>query len=212
MCLDSQFIYLWICSVHNLSVNDHSIHNPSGLQHVSVGTGCFEMALMYYSELLPTVFFLKFDFSVHVMAEEHTALLCYSFFVTSGANSAYLEFYSLQEASSSSVDAQDQLDFPDLTCMIHANPADYNSVVLNQLFPLAGEVLLPKADCPIQTQCDSFWNDDKELCLPGHCDFYACDAVDSSSSHVQVLDANLQGVFNSNTSISELGCSNFCEN
>jgi hypothetical protein len=58
---------------------------------------------------------------------------------------------------------------------------------INQLFPLAGEVLLTKADCEIQTQCASFWNDDKELCLAGHCDFYECDAVDSSSSHVQVL-------------------------
>ncbi len=36
----------------------------------------------------------------------------------------------------------------------------------------SGEVLLPKADCPIQTQCASFWNDDKALCLAGHCDFY----------------------------------------
>ncbi len=60
-------------------------------------------------------------------------------------------------------------------------------------------------DCQIQTQsssqCVSFWNDEKELCLAGHCDFYACDAVDSSSSHVQVLDAILKWVFNSNTSM-----------
>jgi hypothetical protein len=65
------------------------------------------------------------------MAEAYTGLLCSPFFVTSGAISAYLEFYSLQDAAASSVDAQDQLDFPDLTCMIDANPADYNSVVLN---------------------------------------------------------------------------------
>jgi hypothetical protein len=59
VCLDSQFIYIWKCSVHNHSVYDHSIHNSSGLQHISVGTGRFELALMYYSELLSTVFFSR---------------------------------------------------------------------------------------------------------------------------------------------------------
>jgi hypothetical protein len=44
VCLGSQFTYICICSVvvHNHSVNDHSIHNLSGLQHISVGTGRFE--------------------------------------------------------------------------------------------------------------------------------------------------------------------------
>jgi hypothetical protein len=38
----------------------------------------------------------------------------------------------LLDAAASSVDAQDQLDFPDLTCMIHTNPANYDIVVLYQ--------------------------------------------------------------------------------
>jgi hypothetical protein len=44
-----------------------------------------ELALIYFSDLLPTLFFLKFDFSVHVMAEAYTGLLCSPFFVTFGA-------------------------------------------------------------------------------------------------------------------------------
>ncbi len=55
--------------------------------------------------------------------------------VNSGTISTYLEFYSLQDWPAYSVDAQDQLDFPDLTSMIHAKPAEYNSLVLNQSFP-----------------------------------------------------------------------------
>ncbi len=45
-----------------------------------------EMALIYYSELLPTLFFLKFDFSVHVMAESIYWVTVFSnIVVTSGA-------------------------------------------------------------------------------------------------------------------------------
>ncbi len=44
VCLNSQFIYIWRCLaiVHDHSVNNHSIHNSSGLQCISVDTGHFE--------------------------------------------------------------------------------------------------------------------------------------------------------------------------
>jgi len=77
-----------------------------------------------------------------------------------------------------------------LACMIHAKPAVYRKVVLNPIFPLAGEsVLIPKTDRQAQQQpCAPYWNADKELCLARHRELNAHDDVDRPSSSVQVLD------------------------
>jgi hypothetical protein len=54
--------------------------------------------------------------------------------------------------------------------MIHNKPAVYCSVVLNLIFPLAGEsVLIPKTDQQAQKLPSApFWNADKELCPARH--------------------------------------------
>jgi hypothetical protein len=134
-------------------------------------------------------FSLHFDLSVPVMAEAyHDSGL--PRIITYGAISAYLNFYSLQDKAAYSVHAQVQLDSSNLTCMIHAKTAQYKSVTLNRFFPLAGAVLIPKADCQTQKPCASYWKDDKELCLAGHCDLHACDTVNSSSSPVSGYSLN----------------------
>ncbi len=96
---------------------------------------------------------------------------------------------SLLDQAAYSVDAQDQLS-PVLACLIYAKPAVYRTVVLNPLFPLAGEwVLIPKTDKQAQKQpCAPYWNADKELCLARHCELNAHDNVDCPSPSVQVLD------------------------
>ena len=66
----------------------------------------------------------------------------------------------------------------------------YRKVVLNPIFPLAGEsVLIPKTDRQAQKQpCAPYWNADKELCLARHRELNAHDDVDRPSPSVQVLD------------------------
>ncbi len=74
--------------------------------------------------------------------------------------------------------------------MIHAKPAVYRKVVLNPIFPSAGEsVLIPKTGSQAQKQpCAPYWNADEELCLARHRELNAHDDVDSPSPSVQVLD------------------------
>jgi hypothetical protein len=90
--------------------------------------------------------------------------VCSPFNALSGNVSVDLNVSSLLEQVAYSVDAQDRLG-PVLACMIHAKPAVYQKVVLNPIFPLAGEsVLIPKTDCQAQKQpCAPYWNADKEL-------------------------------------------------
>ena len=68
--------------------------------------------------------------------------------------------------------------------MIHAKPAVYRKVVLNPIFPLAGEsVLIPKTDCQAQQQpCAPYWKADKELCLVRNGELHAHDGVDRPST------------------------------
>jgi hypothetical protein len=67
-----------------------------------------------------------------------------------------------------------------LPCQVYAKPAVYRIVVLNPLFPLAGEsVLIPKTDNQAQKQpCAPYWNADQELCLARHRELHAHDNVD----------------------------------
>ena len=146
-----------------------------------------ELALIYYSKLLPSAFFMAFDLALPVAVTLHDGSLCTPLTVSPGAASVAL--CSLMGQAAYSVDAQDQLG-PVLACMIHAKPAVYRSVVINPVFPLAGEsVLIPKTDQQAQKQpCAPYWNADKELCLARHRELHAHDDVDRPSSSVQVLD------------------------
>ena len=147
------------------------------------------MAVIYYSELLPSAFFLAFDLAVPIVAAAHVGSVCSPLTVLSGEVSVNLELCSLLDQVAYSVDAQNQLT-PILACMIHAKPAVYRKVVVNPLFPLAGEsVLIPKTDRQAQKQpCAPYWNADKELCLARHRELHAHDDVDRPSPSVQVLD------------------------
>jgi hypothetical protein len=148
-----------------------------------------ELAVIYYSELLPSAFFLAFDLAVPIVAAAHVGSVCSPLTVLSGEVSVNLELCSLLDQVAYSVDAQNQLT-PILACMIHAKPAVYRKVVVNPLFPLAGEsVLIPKTDRQAQKQpCAPYWNADKELCLARHRELHAHDDVDRPSPSVQVLD------------------------
>jgi hypothetical protein len=148
-----------------------------------------ELALIYYSEMLPSAFFLAFELVVPVPVALHAGFLCSAFLALSGTVSVDHKFCSLLAQVAYSADAQDQLD-PVLACLIHAKPAVYRSVVLNPNFPLAGDsVLIPKTDRQAQKQpCAPYWNADKELCLARHRELHAHDDVDRPSSSVQVLD------------------------
>ena len=92
--------------------------------------------------------------------------MCSPFTVLSGDVSVDINVSSLLEQVAYSVDAQDRLG-PVLasSCMLHTKPAVYQKVVLNPIFPLAGEsVLIPKTDRQAQKQpCAPYWNKDKEL-------------------------------------------------
>jgi hypothetical protein len=148
-----------------------------------------ELALIYYSELLPTTFFLALDLVVPVVAAAHAGSLCSPIMALSAGLSVDLQMCSLLDQAAYSVDAQDQLG-PVLACLVHAKPAVYRTVVRNPLFSLAGElVFIPKTDNQAQKQpCAPYWNADKELCLARHRELHAHDDVDRPSSSVQVLD------------------------
>ncbi len=148
-----------------------------------------ELAVIYYSELLPSAFFLAFDLGLPVVAAAHVGSVCSPLTVLSGAVSVDLKLCSLRDQVAYYVDAQNQLG-PVLACMIHAKPAVYRKVVVNPLFPLAREsVLIPKTDCQAQKQpCAPYWNADKELCLARHSELHAHDDVNCPSPYVQVLD------------------------
>jgi hypothetical protein len=148
------------------------------------------LALIYYSELLPTAFFLALDLVVPVVAATHAGSLCSLIMALSAALSVDPKMCSLLDQAAYSVDAQDQLS-PVLAFLISAKPAVYRTVALNPLFPLAGEsVLIPKTDKQAQKQpCAPYWNADKELCLARHHELHAHDDVDRPSPSVQVLDS-----------------------
>jgi hypothetical protein len=119
------------------------------------------------------------------VAAAHVGLVCYQLTVLSGAVSVNLKLCSLLDQVAYSVDSQNQLG-PVLPCMIHAKQAVYRKVVVNPLFPLAGEsVLIPKTDSQAQKQpCAPYWNADKELYLAKHLDLHAHDDVDHPSPSV----------------------------
>jgi hypothetical protein len=96
-----------------------------------------ELALIYYSELLPTESFLAFDLVVPVVAAASAGPTGSPRVVLSAPLSTDLSLCSLMDQAAYSVDAQDQL-CPLLACLIHAKPAVYRRVVLNPKFPLAG--------------------------------------------------------------------------
>ncbi len=159
-----------------------------------------ELALIYYSELLPTAVFLAFDLVMPVVAAASVGSLGSPLIVLSAALSMDLPLCSLLDQAAYSVDAQDQL-CPLLACLIHAKPAVYRCVVLNPKFPLAGEsILIPKTDRQAQKQpCAPYWSADKDLCLARHRELHAHDDVDRPSSSVQVLDTKWVFGLNINT-------------
>jgi hypothetical protein len=87
-----------------------------------------ELSVIYYSELLPSAFFLAFDFSLPVVAAAHVELVCSPLTVLSGTVFVDLKLCSLLDQVAYSVYAQNQLG-PVLACMIHAKPAVYRKVV-----------------------------------------------------------------------------------
>ena len=68
-----------------------------------------ELAVIYYSELLPSAFFLAFDLAVPVVAVAHVGSVCSPLTVLSGAVSVNLKLCSLLDQVAYSVDAQNQL-------------------------------------------------------------------------------------------------------
>jgi hypothetical protein len=83
-----------------------------------------ELAVIYYSELLPSAFFLAFYLGLPVWAAAHVGSVCSSLTVLSGAVSVDLKLCSLLDQVAYSVDALSQLG-PVLACMINAKPAVY---------------------------------------------------------------------------------------
>jgi hypothetical protein len=81
----------------------------------------------------------------------------------------------------------------------------YRTVVLNPLFPLAGEsVLIPKTDDQAKKQpCAPYWIAVKELFLARHRELHAYDDVDRPSPSVQVLDTKWDLKINTTTSMIE---------
>ena len=87
---------------------------------------------------------MAYDLALPVAVAVYAESLCTSRIVPPGEASVTL--CSLLDQAAYSVDAQDQLGSV-FAFMIHAKPAVYRSVVLNPIFPLAGEsVLIPKTD------------------------------------------------------------------
>jgi hypothetical protein len=170
---------------YNLSRQWFAVEYSDGTEEYTAS----ELALIFYSDRLPSAFFMAFDLVLPAALAFHVAPSCSvsSLIVPSGS-----DFHSLQSllgAAAYSVDAQDHLG-PVLACMIHAKPAVFRSVVLNPLFPLAGDsVMIPKTDQQAQKQpCAPYWNADKELCLARHRELHAHDDVDRPDASVQVLD------------------------
>ena len=151
-----------------------------------------ELALIYYSDVLPRSFFMAFDISVpaalviaaNCLSDELQTALC-----PCVPESPVQSVASLLTEVGYSVGAEDKLS-PLLACLIHAKPAVRRSVVPNIRFPLAGDsVLIPMTDRQAQQQpCAPYWNTAKEVCLAQHMELHAHDDVDRPADSVQVLD------------------------
>jgi len=105
-----------------------------------------ELALIYYSDRLPSAFFMAFDLVLPAALVFQVDSSCSAPSVLVPLELDFPSLLSLLGQVSYSVDAQDQLG-PALACLIHAKPAVFRSVVPNPIFPLAGDsVLIPKTD------------------------------------------------------------------
>ena len=181
-CFDGTW-YIGTIQSYNVQRQWFAVKYSDGTEEYSPS----ELALIYYSEPLPSAFFMVFDLAVPSVVALHAGSLCSPLLVSPGE--AAVSLCSLMSQVAYSVDAQVQMGSV-LACMLHAKPAVYRSVVLNPLFPLAGEsVLIPKTDQQAQKQpCAPYWNADEELCLARHRELHAHDDVDRPSSSVQVLE------------------------
>ena len=173
--------YIGTIVSYNLQQQWFAVQYCDGTEEYSLS----ESAVIHYTELLPSAFFL----AVPVMAAAHVGSLCSHLTVLSGKVFFSGSLFSLLEQVAYSVDARDRLG-PDLACVIHVKPAVHRNVVLNPIFPLKRESIpIPTTYRQAQQQpCAPYWNVEKELCLARHHELHVHDDGASPSPSVQVLD------------------------
>jgi len=148
----------------------------------------FELALIFYLDVLPHSFFMVFDIAVPAalvivtpcLSDDFQTALC-----SCMLKSPVLLVASLLTEMDNSVGAEDKLS-PLLACLIHTEPAVCQCVVPNTRENLDGySVLSTMTDRQAQKQpCAPYWNSAKDICLTRHVELHAhvdvdCPAADS---------------------------------